>query len=170
MKGSEYKGQRFYQAKFCIFISYSISSEIYNLFFFFNLANLLSRKHFKFFCPKHVCSAFFFQVLSAACIFIDIKINYFMKIMRLQTSNQEHPISGQAVIRSNWQTGGAWFKSRSRLSNQPFRVFRGFLRNSRKYGLGSLRKIPTEDNPPIVGPGSTSKKLPLQPTTNQPTN
>ena len=27
---------------------------------------------------------------------------------------------------------------------QPFGVFRGFLRNSRKYGLGSLRKTPTE--------------------------
>ena len=33
---------------------------------------------------------------------------------------------------------------RSRLSTQPLGVFRGFLRNSFKYGLGSLRKIPTE--------------------------
>ena len=30
---------------------------------------------------------------------------------------------------------------------------RGFLRNSRKYGLGSLRKTPTEGTPPIgLGP------------------
>ena len=29
----------------------------------------------------------------------------------------------------------------------------GFLRNSRKYGLGSLKKTPTEGNPPIgLGP------------------
>ena len=44
----------------------------------------------------------------------------------------------------NWKTGGARFKPWSRLSTKPFGVFRGFLRNSRKYGLGSLRKISTE--------------------------
>ena len=34
------------------------------------------------------------------------------------------------------------FKPRSRLSTQPFGVFRGFLRNTHKYKLGSLRKTP----------------------------
>ena len=37
---------------------------------------------------------------------------------------------------SNWKTGGARFKPRSRLSTKLFGVFGGFLRNSRKYGLG----------------------------------
>ena len=60
----------------------------------------------------------------------------------------------------NWKTGGARFKPRSRLSTQPFGVSRGFLRNSHKYGLGSLRKTPTEGNPPIV-PGPTSGQLDL---------
>ena len=41
-----------------------------------------------------------------------------------------------------------------------FGVFRGFLRNSRKYRLGFLRKTPTEGTPPI-GPGSTSGQLAL---------
>ena len=45
-----------------------------------------------------------------------------------------------------------------------------FLRNLRKYGLGSLRKIPTKDIPPIV-PTSTSGELDLslqpQPDLNQ---
>ena len=49
----------------------------------------------------------------------------------------------------NWYTGSAWFNSRSRQSTQPFGVFRGFFRNSRKYGLGFLRKIPVEGIPPI---------------------
>ena len=35
------------------------------------------------------------------------------------------------------------------------RIFSCFFRNSRKYGVGSLRKIPTEDTPPI-GPGPRS--------------
>ena len=55
----------------------------------------------------------------------------------------------------NLKTRVARFKPRSRLS---FGVFRGFLRNSRKYGLISLRKTPTESSPPIV-PGPTSGQL-----------
>ena len=39
-------------------------------------------------------------------------------------------------------------------------MFRGFLRNSRKYGLGSLRKIPSEGIPPII-PDPTSGQLDL---------
>ena len=53
----------------------------------------------------------------------------------------------------NWQMGGARFTPRSRLSTQPFEVFRNFLRISRKYGLGSLRKTSTKGTPPIeLGP------------------
>ena len=44
------------------------------------------------------------------------------------------------------------------LVDQAFGVIRGFLRNSRKYGLGSLRKTPTKDTPPM-DPGPTSGQL-----------
>ena len=55
-----------------------------------------------------------------------------------------------------WQTGGARFNPQSRLSTQTLGVFPGFLQNSRKYGLGSLRKTPTEGIPPIgLGPSWT---------------
>ena len=51
-----------------------------------------------------------------------------------------------------------------------FGVFRGFLRNSFKYRLGSLRKTPMESIPPTVpSPTSEQLDLSLQPT-NQPTN
>ena len=53
----------------------------------------------------------------------------------------------------NWYTVGARSNSRSRLSILPFGVFPGFLRMSRKFGLGSLRKTLTEDISPIV-PGT----------------
>ena len=73
-------------------------------------------------------------------------------------------LSGNA---QNWKTGGARFKPRSSLSTQPFGVFRGFLRNSRKYGIGSLRKTPAEGTPPIgLGPYETIGLT----TNNQPTN
>ena len=36
----------------------------------------------------------------------------------------------------------------------------GFLRNSRKYGLGSMGKTPTEGIPPVF-PGTTSGQLDL---------
>ena len=51
------------------------------------------------------------------------------------------------------------FEQRSHLS------IGGFLRKSRKYGLGPLKKTPTEGTPPI-GPGPTSGQLAfnLQPT------
>ena len=58
------------------------------------------------------------------------------------------PISSRAVLCSNWQTGGARFKPLSRLSTQTFGVFRAFLRNSSKYGLGSLRKTPHDGHSP----------------------
>ena len=57
-----------------------------------------------------------------------------------------------------WKTGGVRFKPRSRLSTYPFGDFRSFLRSSRKYGLGCLRKTPTEGAPPVV-PGPTSRQL-----------
>ena len=59
----------------------------------------------------------------------------------------------------NWKTRGARFKPRLRLSTQTFRVFCGFLRKSRKYGLGFLGKTPTEGTPPTSG----SFSLNLQP-------
>ena len=37
-------------------------------------------------------------------------------------------------------------------------VFCSFLQNSHEYGLGSLRKTPVEDTPPI-GPGPTCRQL-----------
>ena len=62
------------------------------------------------------------------------------------------PVAEWVCVQS-WKTGSARFYPRSRLSTQPFGVFRGFLRNSRKYGLGSFRKTPTEGIPPIgLGP------------------
>ena len=80
------------------------------------------------------------------------------------------PPVAKRVCAQSRQTRGARFNPWSRLSMQPFGVFRGFLRNSRKYGLGSLRKTPTEGTSP-TGPGPTSEQLALnlQPT-NQPTN
>ena len=47
-----------------------------------------------------------------------------------------------------WQTRGAWLKPRSLFLTQSFGVFSGFLRNSHKYGLISLRKTPLEEHPP----------------------
>ena len=46
--------------------------------------------------------------------------------------------------RQNWWTEYADFNPRSRLSTSPFEVFRDFLRNSRNYGRGSLRKTSTQ--------------------------
>ena len=60
----------------------------------------------------------------------------------------------------NWKMGGARFKPWSCLSTQLFGVFHGFLRNSCKYELGSLRMTPTEGMPPI-GPDPTSGQLAL---------
>ena len=50
------------------------------------------------------------------------------------------------------------FQTRSRLSTKLFGVFCGFLWNSVKYGLGSLRKTPTDGTPPL-GSGPTSGQL-----------
>ena len=49
----------------------------------------------------------------------------------------------------NWWTGGAGFYSWTGLSTLPLGVFRGFIRNSCKYELGSLRK----DAPPLPKEG-----------------
>ena len=54
------------------------------------------------------------------------------------------------------------------IHKKQFGVYCGFLQNSRKYGLGSLRKTPTEGISPL-GPGHTSGQLALNPTT-KPTN
>ena len=50
-------------------------------------------------------------------------------------------LSGFAL--KNGRRRGGRFNHRSLLLTQPFGVFRGFLRNSRKCGLGFLRKTPT---------------------------
>ena len=65
---------------------------------------------------------------------------------------------GRAVLSLKLVGGGARFNLWSRLSTSPFGVFLGFLQNSRKYGLGSLRKKPT-DCIPLAGPGPTSEQL-----------
>ena len=77
------------------------------------------------------------------------------KMHKLPENAPHQWLSGNA---QNWQTGGVRFKPRSRLSTYPFGVFRSFLRNSRNYGLRSLRKTYMEGNPPIF-PGPTSGQL-----------
>ena len=66
-----------------------------------------------------------------------------------------------------WQTRGARCILQCCLSTQVFGVFCGFLRNSRKYGLGSLTKTPTEGIPPQAQ--VPMWKFGLIPTINQPT-
>ena len=49
------------------------------------------------------------------------------------------------------------------LSTLPFGIFRGFLRNSRKYGLGSIRKTPGGHSPGSQNPTCGKLALYLQP-------
>ena len=44
----------------------------------------------------------------------------------------------------NCLTGGANSNPRSRFSTYPLRVSRGFLQNSHKYGVGSIRTTPRD--------------------------
>ena len=69
--------------------------------------------------------------------------------------------------RSKLEDDGARFKPRSRLSTQPFGVFRGFLRNSRKYELGPFRQTP-QGGHSTYRPRSLVRQLALIPITNQP--
>ena len=60
----------------------------------------------------------------------------------------------KSIIKFNFDksniTNSMYFQGSSFHSS---RNYGGFLRNSRKYRLGSLRKTPTEGNPPIgLGP------------------
>ena len=64
----------------------------------------------------------------------------------------------------SWQTGDARFYFQSHQSTQPFGVFQGLLKNSHKYGLGSLRKTPTERHSPYR-PRSHKRTIGLNPTT-----
>ena len=57
--------------------------------------------------------------------------------------------------RSKLEDGRCQVQTPVSLVDLAFGVFRGFLRNSRKYGLGSLRKYPTEHSL-STRPGSTS--------------
>ena len=50
----------------------------------------------------------------------------------------------------NWHTGDAGFNLRTRLTTQPFGFFRCFRQNSRKSGLGSLRKTLHEGHSPLI--------------------
>ena len=76
------------------------------------------------------------------------------------------PVSERFCVQ-NWLTEGARFNPRSHLSTQSCGVFHGFLRNSPKYGLGSLRKISTDYTPP-VGPDPTNGQFALKPTKTKP--
>ena len=76
------------------------------------------------------------------------------------------PPVAERFCAQSWQTECGRFNPRSCLSTYPFGVFGGFLRNSHKYGLGSLRKTPMAGTLP-TGPGLTSGQLAL---TLQPTN
>ena len=72
------------------------------------------------------------------------KYAFFFTYLKSKTIHPMLPNQWQSGNARKWKTGGVRFKPLSRLSTQPFGVLRGFLRNSRKYGLGSLRKTPTE--------------------------
>ena len=81
-----------------------------------------------------------------------------------QCSYDRQPYQWRSGNTQNWKKGGTRFKPRVRLSTQPFGVFGGFLRNSHKYFLGSLRKTLTEGIPP-TDPGPSRGQLALKPTT-----
>ena len=101
----------------------------------------------------------------------------FKRIITFDTFNQRNevhfnflfaPSVAELYCAQSCQTGGDRFKPRTFLSIQPFGVFLCFLRNPRKYKLGSLRKTPTEGTLPM-GPGHTSRELTLAlKPTNQP--
>ena len=68
------------------------------------------------------------------------------------------PTCGGMVLRSKLVDGGCLAKFPVALVHLSVRGFRVFLQKSRKYGLGSLRKTPTEGKLPI-GPDPISKQL-----------
>ena len=70
------------------------------------------------------------------------------------------PLQWRSGSAQNWKTRGSRFKPRSRLSTQPFGIFCVFLRNSRKYRLGSFRKISTQGIP-LLRPSPTCGQLAL---------
>ena len=67
-------------------------------------------------------------------------------------------ISGRVILESKLTDGATGFHPRTGLSTSPFGVFRDFLRNLRKYGLGSFRKTRTENTPP-TGPNPRCRQL-----------
>ena len=94
--------------------------------------------------------------------FLNVKWDLTFEILIFITHSPHQWLSGNA---QNWKIGGARFKSLSQLSTQPFGVFQGFLRNSHKNGLGSIRKTPTEVTSPLDrGPISWQLAFNLQPT------
>ena len=72
-------------------------------------------------------------------------IAYLRAIERRQKSHQyKVPPLTKWFCLKNWLTGGAGINHWSCLSILPFGVFHVFLRNSRKFGLESLRNTLTE--------------------------
>ena len=80
-------------------------------------------------------------------------------------SEVEGPSVAELHCPQNCQMGDAGFNLRSSLSTQSFGVFSRFFRNSRKCGLGFLRKTLVEGTP-HVGPGPTCGQLALIPQPN----
>ena len=66
--------------------------------------------------------------------------------------------SDSALKAGRWEVPGSIPSRACRLSQLKFS--HGLFQNSGKYGLGSLRKTPTEGNFPIR-PGATSRQLAL---------
>ena len=112
--------------------------------------------HFSLEKPLYLCA----KKINAVRFSI-VKLNISANLIHLQCSPHQWR-SGNA---QNWKMRDAKFKLRSRLSTKSSGVFRGYLRNSSKYGLGSLRKTLTEGTP-LVGSSPTSGQLAfnLQPT------
>ena len=74
--------------------------------------------------------------------------------LEMRVSQTQSPTSGGVVM---LKTEDGWYQVQAPLAlvDLVVGVFRGFLRNSLKYGVGYLRKILTEGISPIV-PSPTS--------------
>ena len=134
--------------------------------FFRSLIKKKKKKIFFLLIYFFICNECYFLIILERLVDMNAVLqNKLYKLMYLK-HYFPGPTSCRDVLLTNWQTRGPG--TRSRLSIQLLGVFHDFLRNQHKYELGSLRKTPTEDIPPIF-PGPTSGQLNsnLQPT-NQP--
>ena len=103
--------------------------------------------------------------------FINILIRY-IQTFELLTVDSPHQWLRNSALKTGRQEGPGSIPSF--LTTELLGVFRGFLRNSRKYGLGSLGKTPppthTEGTSPSrLGASCRQQALVLQPI-NQPSN